>query len=64
MDDSNHKVAIITGGASGIGRALCEELARTGTIIIAADINLEGAQQVASGIIGNGGKARAEELDV
>lgn len=64
MVDSNRKIAIITGGASGIGRALCEELAPTGTIIIAADINLEGAQQVASGITGNGGHARAEALDV
>jgi len=64
MDDSNRKVAIITGGASGIGRALCEELARTATIIIAADINMEGARQVASGITDNGGHARAEALDV
>lgn len=64
MNDSNRKVAIITGGASGIGRALCEELAKTGTIIVAADINMEGAQQVASAITGNGGKARAEALDV
>jgi NAD(P)-dependent dehydrogenase (short-subunit alcohol dehydrogenase family) len=64
MMDSNSKVAIITGGASGIGRALCEELARTGTIIIAADINVKGAEQVAADISGNGGNARAEALDV
>jgi NAD(P)-dependent dehydrogenase (short-subunit alcohol dehydrogenase family) len=64
MNDSNRKVAIITGGASGIGRALCEELARADTIIIAADINIEGAEQVAADISGNGGHARAEALDV
>ncbi len=64
MNNSNAKVAIITGGASGIGRALCEELARTDAIIIAADINIEGAKQVAADISGKGGNARAESLDV
>jgi NAD(P)-dependent dehydrogenase (short-subunit alcohol dehydrogenase family) len=46
MNDSTRKVAIITAGAFGIGRALCEELARTDTIIIVADINIEGAEKV------------------
>jgi NAD(P)-dependent dehydrogenase (short-subunit alcohol dehydrogenase family) len=64
MKDSSQKVAIITGGASGIGRALCEELARTGTFIIAADIDLEGAKKVAADISANGGNAMAEALDV
>jgi NAD(P)-dependent dehydrogenase (short-subunit alcohol dehydrogenase family) len=64
MENSNPKVAIVTGGASGIGRALCEELARAGTTIIAADINTEGAQQVAAHIRGNNGIVRAETLDV
>ncbi|MEJ2100563.1 MAG: SDR family NAD(P)-dependent oxidoreductase [Desulfobacterales bacterium] len=64
MNSSNSKVAIITGGASGIGRALCEELALTDTIVVAADINIEGAKQVAAQISGNGGSVRAEELDV
>jgi NAD(P)-dependent dehydrogenase (short-subunit alcohol dehydrogenase family) len=61
---SNPKIAIITGGASGIGRALCKELARTDTVVIAADINIGGAGQVAARISGNGGVARAEALDV
>jgi len=64
MNHSGPKVAIITGGASGIGRALCEELARTNAIIIAADINLEGAEQVATDINAKGGNARARSLDV
>lgn len=64
MNNSNAKVAIITGGASGIGRALCEELARAAATIIAADINIAGAEQVAAGIKGKGGNARAVALDV
>lgn len=39
------KVAIVTGGASGIGRAVCEGLAEVGALIIVADINAEGARK-------------------
>lgn len=40
------KIALITGGASGIGRAICLTFAREGTTVICNDINLEAAQQV------------------
>ena len=63
-DNFKDKVAIVTGGASGIGRALCEEMARRGTRVVAADINLEGAEQVASAISATGGQADAARLDV
>jgi NAD(P)-dependent dehydrogenase (short-subunit alcohol dehydrogenase family) len=57
-------VAIITGGASGIGRALGEALARRGADVVLADLQSELAEQVASGIRSAGGKATAIALDV
>lgn len=57
-------VAIVTGGASGIGRALGEELAARGCEVILADIELEMAKGVAAKICELGGKASAYTLDV
>lgn len=57
-------VAIVTGGASGIGRALGETLARRGASVVLADRQLTVAQEVASGIQESGGTASAAELDV
>lgn len=56
--------AIVTGGASGIGRALAEELARTGVHVVIADRQLELAAAVVAGIESRGGTAVAAELDV
>ena len=57
-------VAIVTGGASGIGRALGEALARRGAQVVLADLQVELAQEVAGRIRGAGGQATAEPLDV
>jgi NAD(P)-dependent dehydrogenase (short-subunit alcohol dehydrogenase family) len=57
-------VAIITGGASGIGRALGEALAQRGAEVVLADRQIELAESVADGIRGHGGLATAAELDV
>jgi NAD(P)-dependent dehydrogenase (short-subunit alcohol dehydrogenase family) len=57
-------VAIVTGGASGIGRALAEALARRGARVVMADLQAELAEEVAARIRENGGQATAEELDV
>lgn len=58
------KVAVVTGGAFGIGRALCQELGRLGAQVIVADIDKKGAQQVASSLVSGGLRAEAVELDV
>jgi NAD(P)-dependent dehydrogenase (short-subunit alcohol dehydrogenase family) len=57
-------VAVVTGGASGIGRALCEELGRRGAVVMVTDLQDEGARAVAAGITGAGGRASGAALDV
>lgn len=57
------KTAIVTGGASGIGRALCKELGRQGAIVLVADIHSGGAEEVASAIVREKGRATAATVD-
>lgn len=44
------KMAMVTGGASGLGAATCRLLAREGARVVVADINMDGAQEVADAI--------------
>lgn len=57
-------VAIVTGGASGIGRGLSEALAKRGFDVVVADRQHELATEVAARIRRAGGRASASELDV
>jgi NAD(P)-dependent dehydrogenase (short-subunit alcohol dehydrogenase family) len=59
-----NKVAIVTGGASGIGQAICEELGHRGATVIVADVNAEGTEQVVTSITATHGQAYATQLDV
>lgn len=58
------KIAIVTGGASGIGRAVAEALGRRGATVIVADINAAHASDVARGIVEAAGKADSAAVDV
>jgi NAD(P)-dependent dehydrogenase (short-subunit alcohol dehydrogenase family) len=58
------KVVIITGAASGMGRATAELCAARGASVVVADINAAGAHQVADGIKAAGGTALAHPADL
>lgn len=64
MDVFRDKTAIVTGGASGIGKGLCEELGKYGAHVVVADVNEEEARNVAASLKASGGRAEAVKLDV
>lgn len=59
-----HKVVLITGAGSGIGRAAALLAGQEGAQVIAADIGMEQAEAVAAEIVRAGGHAVAERIDV
>jgi len=58
------RVAVVTGAASGMGKAIAELYAREGASVVVSDLNIEGAEAVAAGIKTNGGKAIAVKTNV
>src|SRR5258708_36651539 len=58
------KVALITGAASGIGRATALLFAREGAAVALADLNTDAGQRVADEIAQSGGRAFFETIDV
>src|SRR5262247_798464 len=60
----DNKCALVTGGGSGIGRAVCLALAREGANVGVADVSLEGAETTSQEIRKSGRKTVALRVDV
>lgn len=64
MRDLAGKVAVVTGGGSGIGRATCVALGRAGATVAVCDIDVRSAEETADHLTGSGTKATAHRADV
>lgn len=58
------RVAVVTGGASGMGLAICERLADAGNGVAVLDINRDAADEVANSLVSHGATAVAKAVDV
>ncbi|TMO42180.1 MULTISPECIES: glucose 1-dehydrogenase [unclassified Pseudoalteromonas] len=61
---SSKKIALVTGGGSGIGRSICLRLAKRNIHILVVDLNIDAANTVMQEINENGGSAQAFAVDV
>jgi NAD(P)-dependent dehydrogenase (short-subunit alcohol dehydrogenase family) len=64
MSTTEERVALVTGGGSGLGEAIAIRLAREGHRVVVADINEAGAQQAAASIVADGLVADPMTVDV
>lgn len=64
MKTLDGKVILVTGGARGLGEAICRELCAAGAQVILADIRMDLANQVVDQLSEQGGKVAAIELNV
>jgi NAD(P)-dependent dehydrogenase (short-subunit alcohol dehydrogenase family) len=64
MFQLNNKIALVTGGGSGIGKEVCKVLAKQGAHVIVVDLNADSAKETVNEITSNGNTAESLTLDV
>ena len=64
MNRLENKVAIVTGGANGIGRAIVELFADEGAFVLATDVDVESGEELERALRSRGGQARFSKADV
>lgn len=64
MFELTNKTAVITGGGSGIGKAVCQLFTNAGAEVIVADVNTAAAEATAAGLTAGVGKAKHISLNV
>ncbi len=64
MQELRGKVALITGGAQGLGAAICRTLGAAGVVVVAADLQEERAAETVRALHADGGEGMALRLDV
>ncbi len=64
MNTFANSIVVVTGAASGIGRALASELVSSGATVVLADMNASLLSETAASLAGNGGRVKAATLDV
>jgi NAD(P)-dependent dehydrogenase (short-subunit alcohol dehydrogenase family) len=64
MFQLNNKIALVTGGGSGIGKEVCKVLAKQGAHVIVVDLNADSAKGTIDEITSNGNTAEVLTLDV
>jgi pyridoxal 4-dehydrogenase len=63
MGKLQDRVAIVTGGAQGIGKAIADKLSEEGASVVVADLNEQGAEQCVGGLAGEGLALQADASD-
>lgn len=64
MEQLAHRVAVVTGGASGIGQGLAQAFAGSGMRVVVADVEGDAAQDVAAALVSQGYEAVGHRVDV
>ncbi len=64
MGEFTDKIAVVTGGAKGIGQGICDAFASEGARVVCADVDEKAGERLATSSSGRGGEIRFVRADV